>query len=48
MDVEQAAAALDVSPRRVVAMIAAGQIAATKVGGSWQIADLPNVRPQRR
>lgn len=48
MNAKQAAAALDVSPRRVLAMIAAGQIAATKVSGSWQITDLPTVRSQRR
>ncbi|MBD8478783.1 helix-turn-helix domain-containing protein [Microbacterium sp. CFBP 8794] len=48
MNVKEAAAALDVSPRRVVAMIAAGQIAATKAGGSWHITAMPSVRSRRR
>ncbi|MCJ1707065.1 helix-turn-helix domain-containing protein [Microbacterium sp. VKM Ac-2923] len=48
MNVREAAAALDVSPRRVVAMIAAGQITATKARGGWQITEVPSVRSRRR
>jgi DNA-binding XRE family transcriptional regulator len=48
MNVKEAAAALDVSPRRVVAMIAAGQITATKAAGCWHITEVPSVRSRRR
>lgn len=47
MDVKQAAEQLRVSPRRIVAMIGAGQIDATKVGRSWQIETVPSLRSRR-
>lgn len=47
MKTEEAADALGVSPRRVVAMIGAGQIEATKVGQRWHITTLPPSRSRR-
>jgi excisionase family DNA binding protein len=48
MNVNEAAKRLGVSPRRVVAMIAAGQISAIKAGGRWEISGLPVARRTRR
>lgn len=47
MDVKDAATQLGVSPRRVIAMIAAGQIDATRTGHGWEVSELPSKRSRR-
>lgn len=48
MNVEEAAAQLGVSPRRVRALIADGKIPAKRVGTRWEITAEPAARPSRR